>query len=154
MTIAAEFRPLVQDQPRMTLEEFLHYDDGTDRRYELVDGVLVEMGAESRINLLIAIFLIQYFPLLGLAADRLGIKERIQVRSQSVTARDPDLMIHSQESSTALEGRAESCLKLSDPNPLIVVEVVSPGDATKPNYKRDYEEKPKEYADRGILELW
>jgi Uma2 family endonuclease len=71
-----------------------------------------------------------------------------------VTARDPDLMIHSQESSTALEGRAESCLKLSDPNPLIVAEVVSPSDATKPNYKRDYEEKPKEYADRGILELW
>ncbi len=154
MAIATECFPLVQDQLRMTLEEFLKYEDGTEMRYELVDGVLVEMGAESRINLLIAIFLIQYFPLLGLTADRLGIKERIQVRSKYVTARDPDLMIHSQESSTALEGRTESCLKLSDPNPLIIVEVVSPGDETKANYKRDYEEKPEEYADRGILELW
>ncbi len=35
---------------RMTIQEFLVYDDGTDRRYELVDGVLVEMGAESRAN--------------------------------------------------------------------------------------------------------
>lgn len=121
MATGTECLPLVQDQLRMTLEEFLHYDDGTEVRCELVDGVLVEMGAESRINLLIAIFLIQYFPLLGLAADRLGIKERIQIRSQYVTAYDPDLIICSQESSAALEGRTESCLKLSDPNPLIVM---------------------------------
>jgi Uma2 family endonuclease len=154
MTIAAENRPSVQNQPRMTLEEFLRYDNGTDTRYELVDGVLVAMGAESRINLLIAIFLIQYFPLLRLTVDRLGIKERVQVRSQYVTAHDPDLIIHSQESSAALEGRAESCVLLSDPNPLIVIEVVSPGDETKQNYKRDYEEKPNEYANRGIPEFW
>lgn len=161
MTIAAENRPSVNQQ-RMTLEAFLRYDDGMDTRYELVDGVLVAMGAESRINLLIAIFLIQYFPLLGLTADRLGIKERIQVRSQSVTARDPDLIIHSQESSAALEGRAESCMLLSDPNPLIVIEVVSPVDEATQNYKRDYDEKPNEYADgrkptgghREISEFW
>ncbi len=146
MTVATDLR--------MTLKEYLDYDDGTDTRYELVDGVLVEMGAESRINLLIAIFLIQYFPLLRLTADRLGIKERIQVRSQYVAARDPDLIIHSLESSAALEGRTESCVLLSDPNPLIVIEVVSPGDETKQNYKRDYEEKPNEYADRGIQEFW
>ncbi len=30
---------------QMTLETFLHHDDGTGNRYELVDGVLVEMGA-------------------------------------------------------------------------------------------------------------
>jgi Uma2 family endonuclease len=35
---------------RMTIEEYLNYDDGTDTRYELVDGVLVEMGAESTLN--------------------------------------------------------------------------------------------------------
>ena len=29
---------------RMTLQEFLEFDDGSDRRYELVDGVLVEMN--------------------------------------------------------------------------------------------------------------
>jgi Uma2 family endonuclease len=34
----------------MSLEEYLIYDDGMDTRYELVDEVLVEMGAESTIN--------------------------------------------------------------------------------------------------------
>jgi Uma2 family endonuclease len=31
---------------RMTLEEFLRWDDGTDTRYELIDGVPVAMPAE------------------------------------------------------------------------------------------------------------
>jgi Uma2 family endonuclease len=42
---------------RMSLEEYLAYDDGTDTRYELVDGVLVEMGNESKLNVQIAMFL-------------------------------------------------------------------------------------------------
>jgi len=42
---------------RLTLEEYLTYDDGTDTRYELVDGVLVEMGAEDPINSTIVSFL-------------------------------------------------------------------------------------------------
>jgi len=35
----------------LTLEEFFAYDDGTDIRYELVDGLLVEMPPESDENL-------------------------------------------------------------------------------------------------------
>ncbi|MEO0803719.1 MAG: Uma2 family endonuclease, partial [Cyanobacteria bacterium J06642_2] len=31
----------------MTLAEYLTFDDGTDTRYELVDGVLVAMPPES-----------------------------------------------------------------------------------------------------------
>lgn len=41
----------------MTLEEYLNYDDGTDTRYELVDGILVEMPTESPINKTIVMFL-------------------------------------------------------------------------------------------------
>lgn len=37
-------------EQRMSLAEFLSYDDGTDRRYELVNGLLVEIGAKSRAN--------------------------------------------------------------------------------------------------------
>ncbi|HAA32609.1 MAG TPA: hypothetical protein DCE56_38985, partial [Cyanobacteria bacterium UBA8553] len=29
---------------KMTLEEYLNYDDGTDTRYELVNGELVDLG--------------------------------------------------------------------------------------------------------------
>jgi Uma2 family endonuclease len=75
----------------MSLEEYLTYDDGMDARYELVDGVLVEMGAESRCNIKIPLFLIQAF-LRWVDYDRLGIKEKIQVDSAYVSARDPDLM--------------------------------------------------------------
>ena len=39
MTIATDGRPTTVQQ-RMTLEEYLDYDDGTDTRYELEDGVL------------------------------------------------------------------------------------------------------------------
>ena len=102
---------------RMTLQEFLSYEDGTDdlrsvrdhQRYELVDGVLVEMGAESRVNTQIAILLIEVFLKL-VGSKQLGIKEKIQVRSDFTTARDADLIIHSEESAAALQGRSEACL--------------------------------------------
>jgi Uma2 family endonuclease len=34
-------------EQRMTLEQFLDWDDGTDRRYELVDGVVLAMAPPS-----------------------------------------------------------------------------------------------------------
>jgi len=40
------------------------------------------------------------------------------------------------------------------PAPALVVEVVSPGEPGTDNYDRDYVEKPKEYAARGIPEFW
>jgi Uma2 family endonuclease len=112
----------------MSLEDFLTYDDGTHTRYELEDGVLVEMGTESPLNTWIAIFLIQHFTQLGLEASQFGFKHLIQVDSTYVTARDPDLIIHSESSAIALDdGRKEACLKLGEPNPLIVIEIISPG---------------------------
>ncbi len=144
----------VATDKRMSLQEFLTYDDGTDRRYELVDGVLIEMGAESTINTWIAGFLFGVFIQIGFPSYRIGFKQKISVCSLSVTAREPDLIIHTKDSASAIEGRREACLFLGEPNPLVVVEVVSPGDETKPNYQRDYQEKPREYAARGISEMW
>jgi Uma2 family endonuclease len=138
---------------RMSLEEYLTYDDGTDARYELVDGVLVEMGTESTINTQIAIFLIEAFLQL-VGRLRIGIKQKIQVDSEYVSARDPDLIIHSEGSALAIKGRKEACLKLLEPNPMIAIEVVSPGTDSTDNYQRDYEQKPREYAQRGIPEMW
>lgn len=42
----------------LTMEEYLAYDDGTDTRYELVDGELVEMPPETQGNLDIAKYLL------------------------------------------------------------------------------------------------
>ena len=38
----------------LTLEEYLTYDDGTGTRYELVNGVLVEMPTENPLNKIIS----------------------------------------------------------------------------------------------------
>jgi Uma2 family endonuclease len=138
---------------RMTLKKYLTYDDGTDSRYELVDGVLVEMGNEAKINTLIAGFLFEVFIRLGLPAYRIGFKQKIQVYSEYVSARDPDLIVHSVEAAAG-EDDSEFCLKLGESNPLITIEVVSPGEPGTPNYDRDYEHKPCEYAARGIPEMW
>lgn len=46
---------------KLTLEEYLVYDDGTDARYELVDGKLVEMPPESDRNNLISLYLLSQF---------------------------------------------------------------------------------------------
>lgn len=40
----------------LTLEEYFAYDDGTENRYELVDGKLVLMPPESDRNNLIALY--------------------------------------------------------------------------------------------------
>jgi Uma2 family endonuclease len=144
----------VATQKRMSLEEYLTYDDGTDTRYELVDGVLVEMGAESTINTQIASIMFAVFLGLGIPPQRIGFKQKIQVDSEYVSARDPDLIVHSEQSIAAIKGRKEACLKLREANPLITIEVVSPGDEDSENYQRDYVQKPDEYAARGIPEMW
>jgi hypothetical protein len=42
-------------KPRFrTIDEYLSYDDGTNTRYELVDEELIEIGAESPLNMAIA----------------------------------------------------------------------------------------------------
>jgi Uma2 family endonuclease len=141
-------------QRRLSLEEYLTYDDGTDTRYELVDGVLVEMGTESTINTLIAVYLVFAFADLGIPRYRVGFKQKIEVKSQHATARDPDLTIHTEASLAAIEGLSQACLRLDAPNPLLVVEIASPGPESSENYQRDYVQKPVEYAARGIGEYW
>ena len=147
---------MTQAKPRFrTIEEYLDYDDGTDRRYELVDGELVELPTESTLNTQIAIFLIAAFLQLGIPMQRLGIKQQVSVSSRKVTAREPDFIVHSEESVLAIEGQKQALLTAEMPPPLLVVEIVSPGEpGDKRNYDRDYVEKPKEYASRGIPEFW
>ena len=146
---------MVQTKPRFkSFEEYLRFDDGTDDRYELVDGVLVKMPTENPLNTRIAVFLSTVFFQLGIPIRRLGIKHQIAVKSDSVTAREPDLMVHSEGSINAIVGATQSLISLDMPAPSLVVEVVSPGEPGSENYDRDYIQKPQEYAARGIPEYW
>lgn len=154
MTVTSDDRRLIQTQQRMTLKEFLTYDDGTDARYELENGVLVEMGAESTGNTSIATLLMFTFGALGINYYCLATKHLIEVRGGDASSRYPDLVVHSEESFAAIQERSEACVELTDPSPILVVEVVSPGAESSQNYKRDYQQKPREYADRAVGEFW
>lgn len=145
---------MTQAKPRFrTIEEYLDYDDGTDTRYELVGGELVTLPSEEPINNTIASLLFAAFLSIGIPYYRLAIGHQIQVVSAGVTVRQPDLIIHTEESIRALLS-GERIIRLGMPVPMVVVEVVSPGKPGSENYDRDYVEKPREYAERGIPEYW
>ena len=76
MTIATDGRPTTV-QNRMTLEEYLDYDDGTDRWYELEDGLLIDMSGENPLNCRIAGMLLFLFYRLGIAERFLVIGHQI-----------------------------------------------------------------------------
>ena len=49
---------MVVSTQRLTLQYYLAHEDETETRHELVDGLLVEMPPEARLNARIAMFLI------------------------------------------------------------------------------------------------
>jgi Uma2 family endonuclease len=145
---------MTQAKPRFrTIEEYLDYDDGTDTRYELVDGELVEMSPEMPINSLIVSFLFATFLRLGIPHYRLVVGHQVVTSSTKVTARQPDLVVHTEASVTAILSGTR-LLQAEMPPPLLVVEVVSNSEEDKRSRDRDYIEKRKEYALRGIAEYW
>jgi Uma2 family endonuclease len=135
--------------PKMTLEEFLNHDDGTDNLYELENGELLAVPAESELNRRIAMLLLAYFLGQGIPSYRLTMKTEIAVSGSRVNVRVPDLVLLSEECAITLEGASRSLVILDMPPPLLVVEVVSPNQD-----KRDYRYKRSEYAARGIAEYW
>jgi Uma2 family endonuclease len=134
---------------KMTLADFLAYDDGTNQRYELENGELILMPSESDINQRIASFLFALFLGLGIPSYRLRIGLEIAVSSSRVGVRLPDLAVLSEEGAEELAGTKRAIVLMEMPPPWLVVEVVSPGQE-----KRDYRYKRSEYAARGIAEYW
>lgn len=134
---------------KMTLEEYLNYDDGTDTRYELVNGELMTMPPESDLNNQIASFLFAYFLQVGVPYYCLRIGTQIAVSGSRATARQPDLMVLSAEAARALTGANQAIIAHDMPPPMLVVEVVSPKQEN-----RDYRHKRTEYAGRQIPEYW
>ncbi len=134
----------------LTMEEYLAYDDGTDTRYELVDGKLVEMPTESFENSNIAKLLLfeltKYVPLVLVAYNT-----EVEVLGRRATCRIPALLLHTEESAAALRGAKRAMLTRDMPPPALVIEIVSPG---QQNRDRDYRYKRTEYAARGIAEYW
>lgn len=138
---------------KLTFEEYLEYDDGTDNRYELVDGELIALPPESEPNDAIANYLF-------LALVNVGIPFRlirphtceIQVPVMQLgdpQNRYPDLVVLRPEHLALTQKRLT--IKLDMPPPVFAVEVVSPGHTSR---ERDYERKRNQYQSIGIAEYW
>jgi Uma2 family endonuclease len=135
---------------KLTLNEYIAYDDGTDARYELVDGELVEMPPESDRNNLISLYLLSKF-LKFVPIQLIRHKDtELVVIGNRTRVRLPDLMILTQELYDAIASSKRATIASDMPSPAMVVEVVSPG---KVNEDRDYRYKRSEYAARGILNI-
>jgi len=151
-------QPLPTASRWMTMEDYLNYDDGTDTRYELVDGELVEMPTESQVNLNIAKYLMfELAKLIPLALIAMGTE--VEVSGRRAKSRIPDLMVHSEESYAALSGGKRAILLRDMPPPVLVVEVVSAGQENRDSPEatlrdRDYRHKHTEYAARSVAEYW
>lgn len=145
MTIAAK------PKRKLTFEEYLNYDDGTDNRYELVDGELIALPPESGRNVRIALWLV--FQLTNLVGfGRVNNKCELQVpilKPGYAANRYPDLVVLREEHVELTAARMTITLDM--PPPLLVVEGVSPG---KANRERDYVAKREQYAACGIPEYW
>ena len=111
---------------KMSLEEYLNFDDGTETRYELENGELIVTPPESDLNRRIGSFLLSLFFQLGIPTYRLRIGTEIVVLGSRAGTRLPDLMVLSEELATALEGSRRATIMSDMPPPLLVVEVVSP----------------------------
>ncbi|MBE9182462.1 Uma2 family endonuclease [Oculatella sp. LEGE 06141] len=136
---------------RMTFEDYLNYDDGTDNHCEFEGGEIVEMPPESPLNSRIARFLFAIL-LTAFSEDLICHKDtEIAVSGTQVQARLPDLMLLSEELAEILNSTSRGTITLEMPPPDLIVEVVSPGSA---NENRDYRFKRSEYAARGVPEYW
>jgi len=147
---------MTQAKPRFrTFEEYLSYDDGSDRRYELVDGEIVELPPESPENDFLALNLRDL--LIALVRRQLIRVHTCEIEVPVLKPREPanrypDLVILRAEH-LDLMGRRLT-IKLNMPPPMLIVEVVSPGTETTENYQRDYTGKRDQYAARCIPEYW
>ena len=153
MQVAGSFKVragAIEPIHRLTCEEYLACDDGTDRRYELEAGLLTPMPSESPRNSRIALWLLtQFLPFVPL--NQLTNKAEIFVGGSRATFHIPNLVVLSPELAAILETETRETITFDMPPPLLVVEVVSPG---KKNEDRDYRYKRSEYAARGIVEYW
>jgi len=129
-----------------TLKEYLNFDDGTDKRYELEEGALVEMPpGTGKHEQIITLLLVRFF----LEKERLGLQLEPRPNGTEVLTkkqpRRPDLCVMTVEQAQSIE-KTSAILRTAPP---LIVEVVSPE-----SVDRDYNEKLSEYADIGVGEYW
>lgn len=134
---------------KITFAEYLDYDDGTDKCYELVDRELVVMNPPAKKHFKISRFLVRLFEDF-VSRQKLDIEvfTGIGVRTGLNKARIPDVSVIDGEVWRSIPDNASAVVQV----PLMLaVEIVSPG---REQLSRDYTEKVVEYQNAGIPEYW
>jgi len=131
---------------RLSFEEYLSYEDGTDKRYELVLGKLELMNPPTVRHFLIAKLLEQEFDsqIANKNLDWLCFREA-GIRTSWQKSRLPDLFIIDKNAAMALLDSSA----VFQTTPFLIVEIVSPESKS-----RDYRYKRSEYAALEVPEYW
>lgn len=137
----------------LTFDQYLSYDDGTDDRYELIDGELVTLPPESELNNSIVSYLFLQLVNIGVPFRlvKLHVCE-VQVpvlQGGDAQNRYPDLVVLRKEHLQMTQKRLSILLDM--PPLRMVVEVVSP---RRSNWERDYDRKRAQYEKVGTPEYW
>ncbi len=135
---------------KISFEEYLSYDDGTNKRYELVDGKLVEMPPASFLHSYIIDFIADCFKAIALEY-KLDIKVKtgdVGVRTGMNSSRIPDISVIEGSVWRSMPRDVSAVIQVPL---LLAVEVVSPGGE---QIFRDYTDKVTEYQETGIPEYW
>jgi len=141
---------------KMSFEEYLSLEAGSlpEGRFEYVEGERRELPPESEPNDFIANYLMFVLASSGVIPLRLIRPHSCEIEVPVLQADDPrtripDLVILRPEHLTLTQKRLTITRQM--PPPVLIAEVVSPGDA---NRKRDYERKREQYQELGVLEYW
>ncbi len=130
---------------KFTYEAYLQYEDGTDNRYELVNGELIPMPPPIIQHLRLAKFLERIF---DHEIERLDLRwECLREAGQRIgpqSARLPDVVVVPKQAADALCDQPTIFLEPV----LLAVEIVST------NWRDDYLHKLAEYEALGIPEYW
>ncbi|MCU0567981.1 MAG: Uma2 family endonuclease [Oculatellaceae cyanobacterium Prado106] len=148
---------MTQAKPRFaTFKEYLSFQDEheeADCRYELINGELVALPPESRLNAFIANRLFFFLINAGVSLELLYPHQcEVQVpvlQPGDAQNRYPDLVLLREEHLALTTRRLTITLEM--PPPAWIVEVVSPGSV---NHNRDYIYKLAQYAAIGVEEYW
>ncbi|MDJ0681656.1 MAG: Uma2 family endonuclease [Xenococcaceae cyanobacterium MO_167.B52] len=134
----------------ITFEQYLKYEDGTNSRYELVDGELVLMPPASFLHSDIIDFIADLFRAIAFE-HKLDVKVKtgdVGVRTGINSSRIPEISVIDGIVWRSMPRDASAVIEVPL---LLAVEVVSPGTE---QIERDYINKVTEYQNSGIAEYW
>lgn len=136
----------------VTFDDFIEWYPDTGLRYELHDGVIVEMPKPTGKHSNVTGFLIEELVLTIIQMEKRGIwtipRESIVKTSNEKSGYEPDIIVLNQEViNTEPRWESESIIENAQSVKLII-EVVST------NWRDDYYKKRADYEEMGIFEYW